>query len=184
MFKNIIIAGLLGGLTLMAWIFLINGIFGFRNQIDMKQVPNESQVYELLKNNIAEPGRYLVNPELNTSNTFPANEPVFSILYGGMGHEAAGGQSLFKLILAFIAATLGAWLLSLSSEKIISSFPRKVLFFTILGILIAVFTDLNNYGIGNYPLRDTIILGLNTIVTWTVAGLVIARRIKPKAKLP
>ena len=88
MFKNIIIAGLLGGLTLMIWILLINGIFGFRNQIDMKQVPNEQQVYELLKSNVVEPGRYLCNPELTSSNMFPDNEPVFSILYGGMGHEA------------------------------------------------------------------------------------------------
>ena len=88
MLKKVIIAGFLGGLTLMIWVFLINGIFGFRNRIDMKQVPNERQVYELLKHNIVEPGRYLCNPEMTSSNTFPDNEPVFSILYGGMGHES------------------------------------------------------------------------------------------------
>jgi hypothetical protein len=179
MFKKVIIAGLLGGLTLMIWVFLVNGILGFRNRIDMKQIPDERQVYELLKDNITEPGRYICNPEMTLSNTFPDNEPVFSILYGGMGHEAAGAQSLLKLILAFIASTTGAWLLSQTSERTISSYPRKVLFFTVIGLLMGLFCDLNNYGIGGYPLDDALILVFHSIIVWTFVGLVIAWWIKP-----
>jgi hypothetical protein len=51
MLRKIIVSGLIGGVTLILWSFLINGIFGFRQRMDMKQVPNESQVYELLKQN-------------------------------------------------------------------------------------------------------------------------------------
>jgi hypothetical protein len=88
---------------------LINGLFGFRYRIDMKQVPNEAQVYQILKENITEPGRYLCNPALTESNTFPENEPVFSILYGGMGHEAAGSFSvILDFLYAFITAILCA----------------------------------------------------------------------------
>jgi hypothetical protein len=181
MFKKVIIAGLLGGLTLMIWTLLINGIFGFRNRIDMKQVPNERQVYEILKQNIVEPGKYLCNPELTSSNTFPENEPVFSILYGGVGHEAAGVKSLlFDLLVAFFSTTISAWLLSLTSIKIISSYPRKIFFFTIIGLFIAVYIDLNNFGIGNYPLKDALILALQNIVVWSLVGLVISLIIKPR----
>lgn len=179
MLKKVIIAGLLGGLTLIIFVFFVNGIFGFRSRMDMKNIPNQSQVYELLKQNIVEPGRYISNPELNASGTFPENEPVFSIIYGGMGHEAAGAQSLFKLLFAFIVTTIGAWLLSLTSEKIISSYPRKVFFFTLIGLIIAIYNDLNNYGIGNYPFSDALILALYNIIMWTIVGLVVAWRIVP-----
>jgi hypothetical protein len=180
MFKKVIIAGLMGGLTLMIWMFLINGVFGFRNRIDMKRVTNERQVYELLKQNIVEPGRYLCNPEPTPSGAFPDNEPVFSILYGGMGHEAAGVQSILEIILAIIASSIGAWLLTLTSEKIISSYPRKVLFFTTIGLLMAIFNDLNDYGIGSYPLNDALILAFHNIIIWTLIGMIIAWWIKPE----
>jgi hypothetical protein len=146
----------------------------------MKQVPNEAQVYQILKQNIVDPGRYLCNPELTESNIFPENEPVFSILYGGVGHEAAGPLSvILDFIYAFITATLCAWLLSLTSEKIISSYPRKVFFILLIGLLFAVFSDLKKYGIGNYPLSDTLIMTLHNIILWTVLGLIIGLFIKP-----
>jgi hypothetical protein len=179
MLKKVIIAGFLGGLTLMIWLFIVNGFFGFRNRIDMKQIPNERQVYEMLKHNIMEPGRYICNPELTPTNTFPDNEPVYSILYGGVGHEAAGRQSILEFILAIFAATIGAWLLSLSSEKNITNYKRKVFFFMIIGLLIAIFSSINNFGIGSYPVKDALILAIHTIISWTVVGLVVAWRIKP-----
>jgi hypothetical protein len=180
MLKKVIIAGLIGGLTLIIWAILINGFFGFRYRIDMKKAPNESQVYQILKENITEPGRYLCNPALNESNMFPENQPVFSILYGGMGHEAAGPVSvILDFIYAFVTATLCAWLLSLTSERIISSYPRKVFFVVIIGLLFAFFSDIKKYGIGNYPLNDTLIMTFHNIILWTVLGLVISLFIKP-----
>ena len=183
MLKKVIIAGLLGGLTLIIWAILIDGLFGFRYRIDMKKVPNEPQVYQILKENITEPGRYLCNPALTESNMFPENQPVFSILYGGMGHEAAGSLSvILDFIYAFITATLCAWLLSLTSERIISSYPRKVFFVIITGVLFAFFSDIKKYGIGNYPLNDTLIMTFHNIILWTVLGLVISLFIKPIQK--
>lgn len=180
MAKKVIIAGLIGGLTLIIWAILINGFFGFKYRIDMKKVPNEPQVYQILKENISEPGRYLCNPALTESNIFPENQPVFSILYGGMGHEAAGPLSIIlDFIYAFVTAALCAWLLSLTSEKVISSYPRKVLFVMLIGLLFAFFADIKKYGIGNYPLDDTLIMTFHNIILWTVLGLVISPVIKP-----
>jgi hypothetical protein len=183
MLKRVIIAGLIGGITLIVWAILLNGFLGFKYRIDMKQVPNEAQVYQILKQNITEPGRYLCNPSLTESDIFPENEPVFSILYGGMGHEAAGPLSIIlDFLYALITASLCAWLLTLTSEKIISSYPRKVFFVIIIGLLFAVSSDLKKYGIGNYPLSDTLIMTLHNIILWTVLGLVIGLVIKPGPK--
>jgi hypothetical protein len=183
MIKKVILSGLTGGLMLMVWAMLINGLLGFRYRIDMKQVPNEAQVYLILKQNIVEPGRYLCNPALTVSNTFPENEPVFSILYGGMGHEAAGPLSIMiDFLFALITATISAWLLSLASDRILSSYPRKVFVFILIGLMFALFCDLKKYGIGNYPLHDALIMALHNLMLWTVLGLVISAFVKPIPK--
>jgi hypothetical protein len=96
-----------------------------------------------------------------------------------VGHEAAGGNSIVQLILAFIISTTGAFLLTLTSQKIISSYIPRVLFFMVIGFLIAIFSDLNEYGIGSYPFGDALILAVHDIIMWTVTGSVIALLIKP-----
>ena len=180
MTKKVIISGLLGALVLIIWTFVVNGLFRFRVNMDMKQIPNERQVYEVLKENIVEPGRYACNPQLTPEIRFPESEPVFSVLYGGVGHEAAGSQMLFGLIVFLLAPIVATWLLSQTSEKILSSYLRKVLFFTGIGLLFAIYGDLTNYGIGDYPLNDAFIFALHDIIVWIVIGLVVAWRMKPE----
>ena len=179
MIKKIIVSGLLGGLVLIIWTFVVNGILGFRTSLDMKTIADERQVYELLKSNIVEPGRYTVNPELTPGGPFPDNEPVFSVIYGGMGHEAAGSLMLIGLIIFLIAPIIGAWLLSHASENVLSSYTCKVSFFTGIGILFALFSDLSSYGIGGYPLGDALLLAGHSIIVWTLVGLVVAWKMKP-----
>ena len=182
MFKKVIVPGLLGGIVLILWTFIVNGVFGFKSSMDMKHIANENQVYEILKENINEPGKYTCNPQVTTSG-FPGNEPAFSILYGGLGHEAAGWLMLVQLPLFFLAPLLGALMLSFTSKKIMLSYIRRVLFFTGIGLLIALFSDLMNFGIGNYPPTDALIFALHDIVVWTVIGLVVAWRMRPDSNL-
>ncbi len=180
MVKRVIFSGLTGSLVLIILTFVINGLFGFRARIDMKKIPNESQVYEVLKENIVEPGRYVCNPEASPSTGFPEGEPAFSVLYGGVGHEAAGKMMLFGLVVFILAPVIASWMLSVTSERILSSYPRKVLFFTAIGLLFAVFGNLSDFGIGSYPLRDALILAIHNILIWTIVGLAVALRMKPE----
>jgi len=179
MLKKVLISGVLGVIVLFVWIFLVNGIFRFQASIDMKQIATEQQVYEVLKEHIVNPGRYVFNPELSQEMIFPEGEPAFSVLYGGVGHEAAGALMLLSIIVGFLSVIIGAWMLSQTSVQVLSSYPRKVLFFTAIGVLIAIFTDLTKFGIGGYPLKEAILLGINSIISWTLVGLVVAWRMKP-----
>lgn len=179
--KQLIFSCLLGGVVLIILNFVVNGIFGFKSNMDMKQIPNEQQVYEILKENIIEPGRYICNPELTSEKCFPDGEPVFSVLFSGIGHESAGGIMLFKLFLFFLAPIIGSCMLSQTSEKVLSSYPRKVFFFIGIGLLFAAFGNLANFGIGDYPLNDALIFGLYNIIVWTVVGMVVAWRMKPSS---
>jgi hypothetical protein len=176
--KKVIVAGLLGGLVMMVWMIVVNGILGFNSRINMKRIADERVVYETLKNNITEPGRYVCNPEV-TSEGFPAGEPVFSILYGGMGHEAAGRNMLIQLPVFFIAPIIAAWLLSVTSKKTLASLPIKVAFVACIGLLLGVWGHLGNHGIGGYPLESTIALMAHDIILWALVGLVLAWRLRP-----
>jgi hypothetical protein len=98
-----------------------------------------------------------------------------------MGHGSAGRLALFQIPFFFLPPIIGAWMLSLTSRRIISSFPRKVLFFMGFGLLFALFGDLMDFDIGGYPLNDAILLAVHDILAWTVVGLVVAWRIRPEA---
>jgi hypothetical protein len=180
MLKKVFIPGLLGAVVLILWTFIINVVFGFNSRITMRQVPNERVVYEVLKANVTEPGIYLCNPALTSEWRFPDNEPVFGIQYAGIGHEWAGIGESMGLLFLLAGPIIGAWMLSVTSERFISSYPNRVLFFTTIGILLAVFGDLKGFGIGGHPLPHALILTARTIITWTLVGLVVAWRMNPR----
>jgi hypothetical protein len=181
MFRKVIVAGLLGGLVLFGWTFVINGLFGFRNSLDMNQIPAEREVYEILRESIVKPGRYVCNPELTSLGTFPDGEPVFSIHFSGMGHESAGRLMVFQLALFFVAPTIGAWTLSVSSARILASYHRRVLFFAAVGLLLATYGVLQNFGIDGYSLGDTLMLAGRDVISWTLVGLAVAWGIQPES---
>ncbi len=176
--KKVISAGLLGGVVLIMWTFAINAILGFQASIDMKQVPAERQIYEVLRQHITDPGRYIFNPELTSEGQVRGKEPVFSVLSGGMGHGSAGSLMMVELVVFFLAPMIGAWLLSQASERVRSSYPRKVLFFAAIGVILALFSDLMKLGIGRYPVNDALAFAASDIVAWTLVGLVVAWRIQ------
>lgn len=180
MSKRVFIAGLLGTVVFIAWGTIVNGLLRFRSSIDMNVVPNESRVYEILKQNITEPGRYTCNPEVIPHEGFPGDEPVFGILYSGMGHGTAGRLMLVHLLVFILTPVIAAWMLSLTSARILSSYPRKVLFFTCIGLLVGLFGNLMGSGIGGYPLGDALLLVIHDVVLWTLVGLVVAWRLRPE----
>jgi hypothetical protein len=180
--KRIIVAGLLGSLMLAVWLFTVNGLLGLNSMINMRKVADEQKVYEVLKENVTEPGRYVVNPEPAGEGRYPENEPVYGLFYSGMGHGTAGSYMIASLAVLLLVPFISAWILAQASEKVLSSYPRKIFLFFLIGILFALFSDFNQFGIDGYPLRDAALLGLSHVVLWTLMGAVIAWRIRPSGK--
>ncbi len=179
MFRRVILPGLVGGLVLIVWNVLVNGIFGFNSRIEMKRMPDERIVYEVLKEHVTEPGKYACNPEVIPERGFPENEPVFSVLYGGVGHEAAGRLMLLHLPIFLVSPIIVAWMLSVTSGRILSSYAKKVQFVAAVGLFLGLFVRLSDYNIGGYPVDDAFLLALHDLVLWTVVGLVMGRMMKP-----
>ena len=174
MLKRIAVSGALGFVAMFLWTFVSNAIFGFANRVEMNRIPNEPEVYRVLKENISAPGAYLANPSLTPEGRFPDREPVFSVRYSGMGHEAAGRMVFIEPAIALVAAILAAGLLSMASPRILSRYSRRVLFVVVIGLLLAVFGDLAKAGIGGYPARTALLLAARDVVSWTLAALVMA----------
>jgi len=74
-----------------------------------------------------------------------------------------------------------AGLLCFTSSRILSTYSRRVLFFAGIGLLFAVFSDVANFGIAGYPLRSVLLLAANGLISWTLAGLMVALWIKPRS---
>jgi len=89
------------------------------------------------------------------------------------------GQLIFELFCIFAAPIIAAWMLSVTSERILAKYSRRVLFVTVLGLFLAVFGNV----FSEKPLDIILLSSINTLITWTLVGLVIAWRIKPEKEM-
>ena len=172
-------AGVLGALVMVLALFVVNGIFGFTARLELRPVPNEAAVYAVLKEAIVEPGGYACNPAVVPGQGFPANQPVFRIHYAGVGHEAAGRLQLLRLVVTLVATTLAAWIVSMASGRVLASYWRRLGFFVLLALWLAVFSDLPRYDIGGHPWGSAVAIAAFDIGLWTLAGAVMAWRLRP-----
>jgi len=179
MVKRVVVGGLLGFLVIVLWGFVVNGLLGFRVRMDMKQIPQERRLYEVLKETVPGPGHYICNPERAPEAGFPPGQPAYGVLYGGVGHEAAGRMEGTHLVLWLAAPLLGACLLASASRRVLERYSRRVLFFCGLGLLLALWGPLMHFGIADYPFSDALLQAGHDLLLWCLVGLVVAWRVEP-----
>ncbi|MCP4724666.1 MAG: hypothetical protein GY863_06505 [bacterium] len=177
--KNVIVTGLLCGILLFIWMIVTNAILPFRSNMIMKSFPEQKEIHALLKDKINEAGIYNIpygREEMFSDFPNYGDEPIFQIVYTGTTHSTAGSSLPIQVLLVFAVPLLAVWVLSESSDKILSSFMLRFLYVFVIGVLIAVFNYLTMVF---YPTPLIIYTFVHTILTWILAGLFIALRIKP-----
>ena len=180
MVKRILLAELLGGIVLFVWT-IISTSFIPLNGDRPDTIPRDKEVHTILKEKITEPGIYFVpdHPDDNEDEYLDyENEPIFTIYYAGTTPGTFMGQMIYELFCILFAPMIAAWLLSVTSEQILGKYSRRVLFVMVLGLFIAVYGDL----FVQKPMDRILLTSINHLVGWTLAGLVIAWRIKPVKK--
>ena len=175
MTKKIILSAAAGAVVLILWALVANAVLGLRPKIDMRRPANMEQVYQVLRANIASPGGYTVHSAAN--DLAPNEDPVFGIRYSGIGHASAGLTMLLQLLTALVTCAIVAALLSIASERVLASYPLRVLFVASIGAAFAVYGDLPKFDIGGYPIGSAVLLAASTIVAWFCVGLVVGRLI-------
>ena len=186
MARRIVVSGVLGGIVLILCAFVANAFFGLRPSIGMRTVANEPELYKLLSENAAVPGGYIVNPPAGETGEPEPGRPVFSVRHSGVGHDDAGQLMIMELVIGIVAAMIATYLLTFASDRIAASYLKRVLFFSAIGLLLAVFSDLTQFGIGGYPLQSAVLLAVNSVVSWTLVGVVVGalRPPRPVSSVP
>jgi hypothetical protein len=183
--KNVVMAGLLGGLVAFVWIFISNAMVPIKSRMIHKTVPGQMEVHASLEENITEPGTYSI-PYLSNQEqqAYPEyrSMPVYSVTYSGYTHGYTGSIAdiVVPIALIFAAAFLVSWMLSVTSPRVLSSYARRVAFVALVGVVIALSDDLSQMYLGPQPRDYLVFLAVNNVLTWFVTGLVIAWKIKPK----
>ncbi|UCF68525.1 MAG: hypothetical protein JSV80_04310 [Acidobacteriota bacterium] len=189
MWKKVMAAGLLSAIVLMAWVLVTNGVLGLRSRYAMKPIPNEWQLHDQLKERLAEPGRYVcpLRPRETSSSSPPPElpselleQPVFSIQFSGLGHENAGQVAAAHFAIALIAPIVAAWMLATSGGWFLSRYARRVLFFALLGLIIALVGEFRQFDLGGYPFGTAVLFAVQELVGWTLAGLVAGAVLRPE----
>lgn len=83
-------------------------------------------------------------------------------------------------VLAFVEALLAAWLLSAAASKM-ASYAKWVFFVTVLGVFAALVSHISAANWMFFPRAYSHVMAIDLVVTWFLAGLVLAWRIKPEA---
>jgi len=180
--KDVWLAGLLGGVVMFAWLFVSNAVLPVKSNMIHRVVPNQLEVHQALKENITEPGTYsclyLTREEEATMSDY-RSQPIYSITYSGATHGDPGSVGDFlPIVLIFVATTIAAWMLSVTSPRARSSYSRRVLFVALIGVVVALYDDLLQLSFGPQPRDYLIFLAVNNLITWTLVGLVIAAFVK------
>jgi hypothetical protein len=104
---------------------------------------------------------------------------VFRVRYAGVGHEAAARVQLLRLAVVLVATTLAAWIASMASPRVLSSYGRRFGFFVLMGLWLAVFSDLPQHDIGGHPWSSAVALAAYDLGLWALAGAVMAWGLRP-----
>ena len=180
--KNVLTAGLLGGIVMMFWLFVSNAMIPLKCSLIHKLPPNQLELHEALTASITEPGTYTcpyLSPQDQHLLEDYRNQPVYSITYSGYSHGAGlGAEFILPFVVVFAVAFLAAWLLSLLSRRVLASYWRKVVFVAAIGVLVALSDDVLQMSFGPQSQDYLVFLAVNNVITWTLGGLVIAGRVK------
>jgi len=177
--KEILLSGLLGGVIIFVWIIISSSIIPISGDIP-KPIPNDKEIHTIIKGKITESGIYwLPGHAGQAEGLYPDydNEPIFYIFYGGVTPSTIMAPTIVEILCILLTPIIAAWLLSMASEKILAKYDRRVLFVTVIGLIFAVYGDL----FSQKPLDLILLSSINNIIIWTLIGLVLAWRIKPKS---
>jgi len=181
--KRILVAGLLGALVIYIWGWISWTMLPWHNST-MPDLPNEDAVIGVLQTSITQTGVY------QFPGMMKSNEPVWMENYkrgpsGVLFYTAKGKNPMaadifvFGFVLALIEALMAAWLLSVAASKM-AAYVKRVLFVTCLGVFAALVSHISAAHWMFFPANYSHVMAIDLVVTYLLAGLVIAWRIKPE----
>lgn len=181
---RIILAGFLGAVVLFIWGFLSWAVLPWNEQ-SIHTLPNEDAVLTVLKSQNLENGLYRIpghkdNSEASKKAAYEKMKtgPMAMIHYSNDGMDMPG-YMLKGFIILFLAAVAAASLLGKLSWSLASKYGARVRYVMMLGIFLVIAGRLSDWAWYGASTSFILTVAINDIIGWTLAGLVIAWRMKP-----
>jgi hypothetical protein len=188
--KRILLAGILGGLTLFVWMFVAHEFLGL-GEVGAKEIPNEAAVLTAMQVAIPDTGFYIfpgfgLGPK-PTREQQNAAMPAYMKKYEKSGHgvlvyHPPSGPFNFGILLGrefvlnVLQALLAAWLLSCAASG--RSYAGRVAFVAVAGVLAAISTNVEYWNWYDFPGNYIAAYMTTQISGFILAGLVIAAFVK------
>jgi len=188
--KRILLAGILGGLTLFVWMFVAHEILGL-GEMGVGEIPNEAVVLSAMRGAIPEAGFYIfpgfgLGPK-PTGEQRKAATPEYMKKYeqsphGILVYHPPSGPFHFGTLLGrefalnVLQALLAAWLLTCAASG--RGYATRVGFVTVTGVLAAISTNVEYWNWYEFPGNYTAGYMTTQILGFLLAGLVIAAFVK------
>jgi hypothetical protein len=191
--KRILLAGVLGGLTLFVWTFVAHQFLGL-GEMGVGEIPNETVVLNAMRGAIPEAGFYIfpgvgLGPKATMAER-QAAMPEYMKKYeqsphGVLVYHPASGPFSFGAALGrefglqVLEALLAAWLVSCAVSG--RGYSARVGIVVVAGVLVAISTNVEYWNWYAFPGNYTAGYMTTQIVGFVLAGLVIAAFVKSEA---
>jgi hypothetical protein len=188
--KRILLAGILGGVTVFVWTFVAHEFLGL-GEVGVKEIPNEAAVMMAMQVAIPDSGLYIypgpgIGPK-PTREQMNAAMPAFMKKYEKSGHgilvyHVPSGRFNFGVLLGrefglnVLQALLAAWLLSCAASG--RTYAKRVTFVAVAGILAAISTNVEYWNWYDFPGNYVAAYMTTQVSAFILAGLVIGGLVK------
>ncbi len=186
--NKLIVPSLIAAVVVFIWMFISWAVIGWHN-VDIKNLPNGDALAEQMKESINEPGIYIYpgHPDGGDdtdmeewTSKYKAGPLVNFMVYHPEGSDPMNPMNFIKsFIINFIAAFIAGVLLMMTLAQN-PSFWRRVIFVTLLGLFAGFIGPFMDWNWWSFPTGYTIVEVVDYCLTWFLAGLVLAWRIKPE----
>ena len=188
--KRIVIAGILGGLTLFLWLYLAHDVLGL-GEIGIKELPNETPVLNAMQGAIPAPGFYFfpgtgLGPNATAAERRAAMPELMKkyeqVPHGILIYHPPAGPFRFgaalgkQFALNVVQALLFALLLSRAGG--LASYAARVGFVFVAGLLAGLSTNVEYWNWYDFPANYTAGYMATQIIGFLLAGFVIAAFVK------
>lgn len=184
--KRLLFPALLAAIAVFIWMFISWALLPWHGT-SMKTLPENEALIEQLKSSITEPGLYYYPgmPQEDGETAMQAwvdkyrGGPVIPLMiFIPDGAEPWNpNQFIFSFIINFLTAFVAAFLLKKAVNNTAGYFDR-VLFVTMIGLFTAFAGPIMDMNWWKYPSGYSSVAAIDMIVTWFIAGLILAWRIK------
>jgi hypothetical protein len=192
MTKSLILGTILGGLMAFLWSSISWELIGWHEKT-MVAFHNQDEVSAVIASHASEDGTYILPSTPPTAGMTPEQKKnvmaavmqkmqTGPIMVAGVRRGGFGSYSrtlIIQLLSLMAAAFLLTWLLLQTSGL---SYARRVIFLAIVGLAASVIVDLPNWNWWGFSGAYTAVNLADSMLTWLVAGLVIAKVAKPATR--